>query len=284
MEKKLTVNDIHFEKGEASYSNPRFVNQLHLGEVVPGVIPQVVVPDTKIDKAWGEQFEAGYDVYPVEKVHGFQWADLLRKKEIYKDGRVLHFSGQDHIEVAIKTLQQMRELVENYGILLIDRNILNILIKLVPHESKPSSWSYQVMQVDLGAVKDLVNKTPYIDKSINLKERKGTINTQELLSNNSEFAHNICVVVETLHTLATTDPYQNDISTDVKKELRNFYEQWDVMGFSRKGNDYISFNELEKFLKKLLTLQIKFEESPYTNLLSSMKKMWQGLRARMLPH
>lgn len=258
--KNLSVEDVHFEKGWIVPDNRRLINQSHLSAVAQDFIPQLVVPDTEIL----EQADAE-NAFPVEKIQGPQWQQLIISPHETKwfGQEIAPFAFNDHLQIARQSIREAKFLFDTYGIILTDRNPTNIVLKPVDQQGHINAGGkdWKVYQVDFGTVYDAVNGTLYIDNAVNLLERQGV---PKIYKNSKVTNHNVAdSIMSTISTIQkmNTDPYFSTLmSSETRRLMTDFSDQWNVRGVSETSHESIDFNKALNYLDSLMRAQEDFSE------------------------
>lgn len=152
------MNDlaVHHEKGYIVENNSRLNNQVVLSHLKPEFIPQLVVPDNQFfeqyrdfDKAYANP-EGTTESFPVQKIKGEHLGTIFDLSE--------KFGMKELIVVLKETIRQLQEIYVDYGILMLDRNLTNIMLEPTEDETGIiiGNQHYRVWQVDLADVYDEV--------------------------------------------------------------------------------------------------------------------------------
>lgn len=248
--------DVHFQAGRGrTYEGERFLNQSHLSAVAPDFVAQLIVPDEELIDLGLEEFDQKGLVFPVEKIDGPQWQMLANRPRFEHKGRVLEFGFKDHVEVALKTLEQMKFLFENYKILLTDRNESNIVLRLSEDEKNVKAWKYKVYQVDFASVYDAENGTSVIADDVDLEKRSqspqpGVYKNPEVTRAN--LAIQMRLIVGHVISVAKQEWISTTLSPEISKSLTVFENEWNVLGVSQRNGRSLDFETAQEFLTLLL--------------------------------
>lgn len=224
--------EIHHEFGPISERNDRLLNHAHLGLIFPW-IPELVLPPD-------EEIQDHPDRFPVEQVPGRKWRSCMADPS---------FQLADHLQIALATVGQLRQLWQTCGILLIDRHHHNIMV----------DQQKQVWQVDLGMLYDgSTDRVNYIGREEDLPSRQGN---WELQSPPDARRHEVRVCVDILANLeeaAERIRSRQALSAGEVEVSQSIYQYfwgwWRIFRSQRylESDCVASLAQLEKWLAQLL--------------------------------
>jgi len=244
---------VYFDIGKASETNKRFVNHSHLSAVIPDFVSQLVVPD---DKQLA-QAEALQGKYPVQEIVGLTWESILfspYKGRLFGQEIPRPIKFVEEVNVAIKVLHQLQFLFENYGIIILDRNSTNILLK--PDKDGDvvvGGATWKVYQVDFADVYDALEDTKYISNSTNLRQRENVPKSYKNPSVTADYlADTIMYVLYSVQLTPLVPYFHNKIPLEAKNKMDAFSSIWDSTGNLKSNpSQRIGFDEAIDYLRSL---------------------------------
>lgn len=143
------------EIGQNSEQNTRLVNQIKLGEISPEITFFPRVLETEFDDTEG---------YQVEHIDGKTFGELIEEG----------MEAKQFIGLLIEAAQQQRQVYEQTGVIIKDRNKDNFIYGTRDNEDTPS-----IFQVDLESLYDSISGADHIANDIDLSQRTGKEDKQD---------------------------------------------------------------------------------------------------------
>jgi hypothetical protein len=246
----------HFDRGGIREDNQRLLIHSHLSSVAPDFIPQLILPDEKM-LAEAESQKG----YPVENIQGLKWADLIYhpEKNVVAGQEFTRFTCADHLHIALQTLKEVKIMIENYGIVLKDRNLNNVIVAPTQESGHFShdQNQWKVWQVDLEEIYDAVTGENTIGNQVDLSERKNVKpeNMQDPQRTEKELSKIVRSVFDGLNDMRRRPEIVGTMSPQLKRELDSFFLKYKSERFSEVDGPVIHLNDSITILDGFLSLQ-----------------------------